>query len=252
MLGTVLTLPCVALAELAADPLDFVWIDLEHGALGARDVQPLAIAARAAGCAAIVRLGRSDYPPLAAVLDAGVDGVAAPHVESALEARRLVDRLRYPPRGSRGVAARRASGYDVPDTSAGGERGDPICMVQIESPDAVRAAAEIASVDGIDALVVGCADLAVALQGSVDVATRGMREAIGRVRDAAAAAGIVAGLAGPDDPALLRAVAGEGCSLFLCSADVRLYAQAVAERVSALRSELAAPESGRAGFGVRA
>jgi len=167
-------------------------------------------------------------------------------------ARRLVDRLRYPPRGSRGVAARRASGYDVPDTSAGGERGDPICMVQIESPDAVRAAAEIASVDGIDALVVGCADLAVALQGSVDVATRGMREAIGRVRDAAAAAGIVAGLAGPDDPALLRAVAGEGCSLFLCSADVRLYAQAVAERVSALRSELAAPESGRAGFGVRA
>jgi 2-keto-3-deoxy-L-rhamnonate aldolase RhmA len=35
LLGTVLTLPGVVLAELLAEPLDFVWIDLEHGALDA-------------------------------------------------------------------------------------------------------------------------------------------------------------------------------------------------------------------------
>ena len=96
LLGTVLTLPDVALAELVAEPLDFVWIDLEHGALDAGDVPPLAVAARAAGCAALVRLASADRVP--AILDAGVDGVVAPRVESAAQARRLADRLRHPPR----------------------------------------------------------------------------------------------------------------------------------------------------------
>ena len=47
LVGTVLTLPDVALAELSASAFDFVWIDMEHGALGCADVQALAIAARA-------------------------------------------------------------------------------------------------------------------------------------------------------------------------------------------------------------
>ena len=40
--GTVITLPDVALAELTASAVDFVWIDLEHGALDRGHVQPLA------------------------------------------------------------------------------------------------------------------------------------------------------------------------------------------------------------------
>src|SRR5919197_651800 len=108
MLGTVLTLPSVPLAELAAGPFDFVWIDLEHGALGAADVPSLAVAARSAGAGVFVRLPGPEPGDLAAILDAGVDGVVVPHVESAAGARRLVTRLRYPPRGTRGFAARRA------------------------------------------------------------------------------------------------------------------------------------------------
>ena len=72
--GTVLTLPDVALAELSAGAFDFVWIDLEHGALGALDVPPLAIAAaRQRGKSrSRARCGdRRDRPGL----DAGVDGI---------------------------------------------------------------------------------------------------------------------------------------------------------------------------------
>ena len=169
LVGTVLTLPGVALAELLAEPLDFVWIDLEHGALDAGDVPPLAVAARAAGCAALVRLASSDRVP-PAILDAGVDGVVAPRVESAAQARRLADRLRHPPRGSRGFAARRASGYG----RAGAARrraADPVLLAQIESAAGVEAAEEIAAVDGVDALVVGCADLALALDGALEPAS---------------------------------------------------------------------------------
>jgi 2-keto-3-deoxy-L-rhamnonate aldolase RhmA len=101
LVGTVLTVPAVALAELLGERLDFVWIDPEHGGLGTADVQPLAIAARAAGCAAFVRLPSPDWPRLPAILDAGVDGVVVPRVESAADAGHLVERLRHPPLGSR-------------------------------------------------------------------------------------------------------------------------------------------------------
>ena len=85
LVGTVLTLPDVALAELSAGAFDFVWIDLEHGALGSSDVQPLAIAARAAGATSLVRVRDADA--IGPVLDAGVDGIVVPRVDGADDAR---------------------------------------------------------------------------------------------------------------------------------------------------------------------
>ncbi|MEA2418396.1 MAG: 4-hydroxy-2-oxoheptanedioate aldolase [Thermoleophilaceae bacterium] len=224
-----LTLPDVALAELVAAPLDFVWIDLEHGSLDARDVQPLAIAARAAGAAAFVRVPSLGCPRLATILDAGVDGVVAPRVESAAQARALVSSLRHPPRGTRGFAARRAAAYG----RASGGCGDPLCLVQIESAAGVEAAEQIAAVEGVAALVVGCADLALDLDGSL-VSSR-LRDAIAQVQRGAEEAGIASGIAGPDDPDLLHDLAADSSTLLVCSADVRLYAQAVDELVERLR-----------------
>jgi 2-keto-3-deoxy-L-rhamnonate aldolase RhmA len=234
LLGTVLTLPGVALAELLAEPLDFVWIDLEHGALDAGDVAPLAVASRAAGCAALVRLASSDRVP--AILDAGADGVVAPRVESTAEARHLVDRLRHPPRGSRGFAARRASGYGRDGAAARSSAADPLLFAQIESMAGVEAAEEIAAVDGVDALVVGCADLALALDGALEPASPRVREAIVHVQDAAEAAGIASGVAGPDDPGLLHELADDRSTLLVCAADVRIYARAVDDLVERLRA----------------
>jgi 2-keto-3-deoxy-L-rhamnonate aldolase RhmA len=240
LVGTALTLPSVALAELAAAPLDFVWIDLEHGALGPGDVLPLCVAARATGCAALVRLPSADADALGPILDAGVDGVVAPRVQSAGDARRLVQRLRHPPRGSRGFAARRASGYAV------GPVAEPLCWAQIESAAGVDAAGEIAAVDGVDALVVGCADLALALEGTLDASSPRVREAIARVQRAAEAESIASGIAGPDDPALLRGLAGGRSTVLVHSADVRIYSRAVGDAAASLR----APAREAAGVGA--
>jgi 2-dehydro-3-deoxyglucarate aldolase/4-hydroxy-2-oxoheptanedioate aldolase len=243
LLGTVLTVPAVALAELVAEALDFVWIDLEHGALDTADVLPLAVAARAAGCAAFARLAEPDWPRVAAVLDAGVDGVVAPRVESAAQARALVARLRRPPRGSRGFAARRANAYGR--GGAASEPRDPLCLAQVETTAGVEAAGEIAAVDGVDALVVGCADLALALDGTPEPTSPGLLEAVAHVQRAAAAEGIASGIAGPDDPQLLRELAGAASTLLVCSADVRMYARAVDGVVARLRAPL--PEGSRVG-----
>ena len=232
LVGTVLTLPGVALAELVAEPLDFVWIDLEHGALGAADVAPLAIAAGAARAATFVRLPEPDADGGSGLLDAGVDGVVAPRVESAAQARRLVDRLRRLPRGSRGYASRRSNSYG----RVTGAPADPLCLVQIETSDGVEAAAEIARVDGVDALVVGCSDLALSLDGEPEPRSPRLREAIGRIQSAAEESGVASGIAGPDDPSLLHELAAGRSTLLVCGADVRLFAGAVDAAVARLRS----------------
>jgi 4-hydroxy-2-oxoheptanedioate aldolase len=230
LVGTVITLPDVALAELVTEPLDFVWIDLEHGALGTADVAPLAIAA--CGAATFVRLPEPDAGGVSGLLDAGVDGVVAPRVESAAQARRLVDRLRRPPRGSRGHASRRSNSYGRP----GRAPADPLCLAQIETTAGVRAAAEIARVEGVDALVIGCSDLALSLDGVPEPGSPLMREAIGRVQSAAEEGGVPSGIAGPDDPCLLHELAGGRSTLLVCGADVRLFARAVDDAVARLRS----------------
>src|SRR5437763_16259025 len=86
LVGTVVSSPDPVLTERLAHELDFVWIDLEHSALGIRDAQLLAIAAKAGGAFALVRLPRHDSELVAAVLDMGIDGVIAPKVSSAADA----------------------------------------------------------------------------------------------------------------------------------------------------------------------
>jgi 4-hydroxy-2-oxoheptanedioate aldolase len=194
VVGTVLTVPSVALAELVGARVDFVWIDLEHGALDVGDVQPLAVGAQAAGAAALVRLPDAGAGRLSAILDAGVDGIVAPRTESAKQASRLVEALRHPPRGSRGFAARRASGYEAGAPADAEAGADPLCWLQIESPAGVDAAGEIAAVEGVHALIVGCADLALNSGGALDP------QAVAHVQAAARAHGIASGIAGPDDP----------------------------------------------------
>ena len=240
LVGTVVTLPDVGLAELTASVVDFVWLDLEHGALGVGDVQPLAIAARAGGAATLARLPAPPPGAVGRVLDAGVDGVVVPRVEAAGQAAEVVERLHHPPAGSRGLATRRASGYGL----GAGRDEPPLCVVQIESAAGVAAAAEIAAVEGVDALVVGCADLAVSLGERAGEGSDRLREAILGVQAAAAGAEIASGVAGPDDPELLARLADGRSELLVLGADVRLYAGALDTAVRELRSRSApgAPE----------
>jgi 2-keto-3-deoxy-L-rhamnonate aldolase RhmA len=238
-IGTVLSLPGAVLAELAGGALDLAWIDLEHGALGAADVPPLAIGLRAAGCEAHVRLASAAPAALGAVLDAGVDGVVAPGVESAAQAAALAAALRYPPAGSRGFGPRRAGAYGrVPRFWAAPESRVAL-TAQIESPAGVEAAGAIAAVEGVDALVVGCADLSLALGAPLDLGSPALRDAVGTVARAAARAGVAFGLAVPDDPRAVAALAPPGTAVLICSADVRLYAGAVDLAVAALRAAVA-------------
>jgi 2-keto-3-deoxy-L-rhamnonate aldolase RhmA len=239
LVGTVLATRDPGIAELTGSCADFVWIDLEHGSIGRADVLPLAIAAQAGGAAALVRLEDPSGGGVGAALDAGADGVVVPHVESAAAAGAVAERLRYPPRGSRGVAARRATRYGLAPDAA-----EPLCFVQIESMRAVEAAGAIAAVDGVDALVVGCTDLAAALGDPPGTASATLRGAVAHVQSAADDAGVASGVAGPDDPELLCELAAGRSTLVVVGADVRILARALDSRLRAVSALLArnAPE----------
>jgi 2-keto-3-deoxy-L-rhamnonate aldolase RhmA len=118
--------------------------------------------------------------------------------------------------------------------------------VQIESAAGLAEVEAIAAVDGVDALVAGCADLAASLAGEPALAgADALGAAIACVQRAAAAAGIASGIAGPDDPELLAGLANGGSKLLVLGADLRLYAHALEAGIGRLRQELArgAPES---------
>jgi 2-keto-3-deoxy-L-rhamnonate aldolase RhmA len=226
-IGTVLSLPGTTLAELAGSALDFAWIDLEHGALGLGDVQEMAVGLTAAGCAAHVRLPSATAEHLAAVADCGVDGVVVPRVESAQQAHALVTRLRYPPAGTRGFGPRRAARHGRTGAFWAAPESRVRCTIQIESPAGVAAAVEIAAVDGVDALVVGCSDLSLELDAPQDLRAPALRDAVDDVAAAAAIAGVRFGLAASGDLDAIAGLAAGRADLLVYATDARIYSAAI-------------------------
>lgn len=211
--GTVLSLPGALVAELVGRHFDVVWIDLEHGALGPRDMQDAVIGVQASGADAYVRVPLD--APFAAILDAAADGVVVPCVESAEQAAEAAARLRPAPAGSRGYGPRRLA------VRPGPER--PGCVLQIETRRGVEAASAIAAVPGVDALVVGCADLTHDLGEPLCFRAPALATALAAVHDAAEHAGVAFGVAGLPDSEV-PAYAG----LVITGSDIRLFDAALA------------------------
>src|SRR5690606_11022504 len=83
---------------------DWLFIDLEHGSMGLDTAVQISAAALGAGISPIVRVPRGCYDLAARALDGGAFGIIMPHVDTAAEAREIVDRLKYPPTGHRSAA----------------------------------------------------------------------------------------------------------------------------------------------------
>lgn len=219
--GTVLSLPGALVAEMVGRHFDVVWIDLEHGALGPREMQDAIIGVQASGADAYVRVPLA--APFTAILDAAADGVVVPCVESAEQAAEAVERLRPAPDGSRGYGPRRLA------VRPGPER--PGCVVQIETRRGVGNADAIASVAGIDALVVGCADLTHDLGDPLCFDSPELRAALAAVREAAGGAGREFGVAGLPESAV-----PDGAGLVITGSDIRLFDAALARAAAAALS----------------
>jgi 4-hydroxy-2-oxoheptanedioate aldolase len=231
--GTVLTRPDIGLAEALSAEFDLLWIDLEHAALDLRDVEALTAVCQGQGCATYVRLPNLKSDRLSAILDIGIDGVVVPMIEGAEQASEFVKQLVYPPQGGRGFGPRRASKHGALERYWELDSARPRCVIQIETANAVEAASAIAAVEGVDALVVGCADLGLSLGAPGAIGDPRLQEAVHKTADAAEERGVAFGLAGGGEPADLIKLSPPDLAFLVYSVDARIY-------VSALRSAKAA------------
>jgi 4-hydroxy-2-oxoheptanedioate aldolase len=140
---------------------DYVYIDMEHSPNDLMSVLGQAQALAGTGAYAVVRLPSDDPAMIQGLLDIGIENLVVPMVESAEQAKRVAKAALYAPRGGRS-AARFTRGNHYGNRDLGPLRGeDRLCLtVQIESRAAISRIAEIADVDGIDALLFGPNDMA--------------------------------------------------------------------------------------------
>jgi 4-hydroxy-2-oxoheptanedioate aldolase len=141
---------------------DFLVLDLEHGAGELSDAVAMLRAAESSATPCIVRAPWNDPIWLKRALDAGVDSVMIPSVETADAARAAVAACRYPPQGARGYAAGvvRASTFGLEPDYVAKANDNLLIVLQIESKTAVEHAAEICAIDGVDVVFIGVNDLA--------------------------------------------------------------------------------------------
>lgn len=187
-------LPSPAIVEMCGYAgFDFVIFDNEHGCADHETTENMLRAARASGIVPVVRCFAADIPR---VLDMGANAVQVPMVQSAEEARALVQQVRYPPLGRRGSAfSPRAAGYGAyPGAAHTRLSNEGIALIaMIETPEAVEQAASIAAVEGVDAVFVGPNDLSHAMGFGSDWRAQPVADAIERALRAVAAAGKCAG-----------------------------------------------------------
>jgi 2-keto-3-deoxy-L-rhamnonate aldolase RhmA len=153
-------------AELAAHAgFDFLVLDMEHGLGDEGAVLQMIRSLNGFQTAPIVRIPYLRIEYVKKVLDFGAAGIMCPMVETANDAKELVDFMRYPPEGKRGLTGgSHASGYgtDFKDYFARAN-SNLLCVAQIENKNGVDNIDAIAAVDGVDVLFVGHSDLSLNL-----------------------------------------------------------------------------------------
>ena len=234
-LGTFVGTASPVTAEVcAAVGFDWLLLDLEHGAGGEEQVSATVPAAAAYGVPTVVRVETDARIRIGRALDAGVAGVMLPRMDTADQVRAAMAHRYYPPRGDRGVATyNRACRFGLDPGALDRADDEVVGVVQIESAQAVAAAAEIASIEGVDVLFVGPRDLSHDLGVPGQVTAPVFVDALEQVRLAARKHGKAAGLLVPDGAAAATKVAQGWTFVAIGSDSSRLAAAAAAHLTQA-------------------
>jgi len=149
---------------IAHSGFDWILLDTEHSPNELPDLVSQLQAMGRGTASPVVRAAWNDAVLIKRILDIGAQSILLPYVQTAEEARRAVQAVRYPPRGIRGVSASsRASQFGrVKDYLSRAD--EEICLiVQIETRVALDQLEAISETDGVDGVFIGPADLSASL-----------------------------------------------------------------------------------------
>jgi 2-dehydro-3-deoxyglucarate aldolase/4-hydroxy-2-oxoheptanedioate aldolase len=150
----------------AAAGFDYVFIDMEHGSFSLETAHDMIIACKLAGITPIVRVGEVQYTLCARLLDQGAQGIILPRVEDPTVLEEALSWMRFPPLGKRGYGINPTMiDYEMRPMAEVIEHQnrETLVVVQFETVRAVEAADELLSLKGLDVMMIGPADLSIAL-----------------------------------------------------------------------------------------
>ena len=181
----------------AAAGFDWAFVDTEHGGFGIETVQDFCRVANLVDLAPIVRVADMQYAMVSRALDCGAQGIIFPRVESPELLAEAVRWTRFPPEGVRGyglggpqLAYQRHTFANVIEHT----NANTLVVLQIETAVAFEAREELLSVPGIDAVLIGPADLSISFGIPGDLEHPLMVKTIEVIRDSCLGHGVAPGI----------------------------------------------------------
>ena len=156
---------------LAGTGYDWLLIDGEHAPNDVRSILSQLQAVSSAWSAAekrsepVVRVPVGETALIKQMLDLGAQTILVPMVDTAEQAAQLVQAMRYPPQGIRGMgsALARASRWQAYPDYLTEANAQACLLVQAETAEAIRNIDAIATTPGVDGVFIGPADLSASM-----------------------------------------------------------------------------------------
>ncbi len=236
-----LMVPSGLSAELLAHSgFDSLTVDMQHGMIGFESMVTMLAAISTTDVTPLVRVPWLDPGIVMKSLDAGAYGIICPMINSREEAEQLVAAMRYAPRGNRSWGPLRAALYSGGDYLTGAN-DTVLSFAMIETAQALERIDEICSVDGLDAIYIGPADLNLSLTGKpqVDTMEGQIGDAIRHILERAKAHGVFP-CTHTSSPAFALQMIDLGFPFVTCANDTKILTAGALDAVAEMRAGLAA------------
>jgi 2-keto-3-deoxy-L-rhamnonate aldolase RhmA len=220
---------------------EFGVFDMEHSVWSHETIKMLMATTRATTMIPMARVPGLTYDYVARAMDAGAMGLVAPFVDTPQQAQFVVDCVKYPPVGKRGVAFNLSN-----DDYSGGNPAEKMVamnretmvVVQIESVEGLANIDEIASVEGVDVIWIGQFDLTTSMGIAGQFDHPDYHAAVDKIRLACEHHRVAAGYGSLflEEVELRR---DQGFRFLVYTSDVWIYQRALRNGMRRIRSSIA-------------
>lgn len=215
---------------------DLMTVDLQHGLIDYQSALTLLQVLQGLPAPVLARVPWNEPGIVMKCLDAGFSGLICPMINTAADARRLVEAARYAPVGGRSFGPTRANLVHG-QTYARTANEKVLILAMIETREALSNLDAILAVEGIDGIYVGPSDLGLSLgfeptlEPTEPVVLDAISQIVSRARAASRIAGIHTG-----SPAMITSMLAQGFHFASLLTDVRLFASALSRSLAEVRN----------------
>jgi 4-hydroxy-2-oxoheptanedioate aldolase len=205
---------------------DWLLIDAEHAPNDLNSIHQQLLAIENTPSHPVVRLVEGNAAQIKQILDLGARSLLIPMIENAEQAKDMVDAVRYPPNGKRGVgsALARAARWNQVEAYLQKAEAEICLLLQVESIAGLENLDAILAVEGVDGIFIGPADLAASMghlgNPSHPDVVAAVEHALAKIRATSKAAGTLVG-----NPTMAKHYEKSGVQFLALGIDTLILAQ---------------------------